>query len=126
METKLNPYRAQRVRPPLPFKIIYTNTVLVSKSQSAGFKITECKPALVYMILNGKGCLTCGLHGIALWPYASVILSIYARNYVASTLMYSLSEGERTVYTCKEFCVYLLIVKSFCITKINNLYHLQC
>ena len=51
---------------PLPFIIIYTNIVLVSKSRSAC--ATKKKRAiLVYVILYGKGYLTgCGLHGYSL------------------------------------------------------------
>ena len=64
-ETRL--YRPQPVRCPLPFIIIYTNIVLVLKSQSASCATTETSTILVYMILNGKGRLTgCGPHGYSL------------------------------------------------------------
>ena len=47
----------------LPFKIIYTNNVLVLKSRSA-CAITETSTILVYVILNGKRDLTgCGVQG---------------------------------------------------------------
>ena len=67
-ETKLHPCRPQPVRHPLPFIIIHTNVVLVLKSRIA-CATTQKNPStiLVYMILNGKGCLTgCGLYGYTL------------------------------------------------------------
>ena len=51
---------------PLPFSIIYTNIVLVLKSQSAR-ATTKIHIILVYMFLNGKGGLACcGLYGCSL------------------------------------------------------------
>ena len=49
---------------PLPFKIVYTNIVVVSKSLSVTKKK---KKKLVYMILDDKGGLiVCGLHWYSL------------------------------------------------------------
>ena len=60
---------SQNTTPSLPFKMIYTNIVLVLKSRRASATINP-PSLLVYMILSHEGGLTgCDLHGAVIFSF---------------------------------------------------------